>query len=143
MIYMSISTVIKVCFDTNVFISAFIFFGNPAKVFDLAVEAKIKLVTSTGILTEIANVLDGKFSWREEDIKKQLKVIRKISNIVVPEERIRVIKYDPDNKVLEAGITGGVDYIISGDKKHLLPLKEFRGIQIVSSKQFLDIFQES
>jgi len=29
------------------------------------------------------------------------------------------------------------DYIVSGDKKHLLPLRRFRGIPIVSPPEFL------
>lgn len=134
---------IKACFDTNIFISAFIFSGKPAATFDLAVEGKIKLVTSPAILAEVAKVLNNKFDWQKEDIKKQLKVIGDVSVIIEPKEKIKAIKYPPDNRILEAAVAGEVDYIISGDKKHLLALKKFKNIPIISAKQFLDLLAQS
>jgi predicted nucleic acid-binding protein len=34
-----------------------------------------------------------------------------------------------------------VDFLVTGDKKHLQPLKTFRGIQIVSPREFLDLLR--
>jgi predicted nucleic acid-binding protein len=39
--------------------------------------------------------------------------------------------------VLECALAAEADYIVSGDKKHLLVLREFRGIRIVSPSDFL------
>ena len=39
--------------------------------------------------------------------------------------------------VLECALAGEADYIVSGDKKHLLPLRQFRDIPIVSPAEFL------
>jgi predicted nucleic acid-binding protein len=39
--------------------------------------------------------------------------------------------------VLECALAAEADYIVSGDKKHLLALREFRGISIVSPAEFL------
>ena len=45
---------------------------------------------------------------------------------------------DPgDEMVLECALAAEADYIVSGDKKHLLALREFRGIRIVSPSDFL------
>jgi hypothetical protein len=45
---------------------------------------------------------------------------------------------DPDDEmILECGLAAEADFIVSGDKKHLLPLGEFQGIQIVSPADFL------
>jgi uncharacterized protein len=65
------------------------------------------------------------------------------SEFVIPEERIQFIADDPkDDKFLEAAIAGKVDFIVSGDK-HLLALKEFRSIPIISGREFLDWLETS
>lgn len=129
----------KVCFDTNIFISAFLFAGKPAQVFDLAVDSKINLVTSPPILAEVARVLQEKFSWEPKDIKDQLKVISDVAELITPKRKVSVLGYQADNRVLEAAVEGKVDYLVTGDKKHLLPLVEFRGIKIVPPAEFLQI----
>ena len=133
---MNTSTGIRVCLDTNVFISAFIFSGNPAKIFDLAVDKKIIVVTSPAITAEVGRVLAEKFEWNEYDIKKQLKVISEVCELVTPQKRVRFIKYQPDNKILECVLEGRTDYIVTGDKKHLLPLKNFKNIPIIPPENF-------
>ena len=42
---------------------------------------------------------------------------------------------------MECALEGKVDYLISGDKRHILPLKEFEGIKIISVSEFLDEYQ--
>ena len=45
---------------------------------------------------------------------------------------------DPDDEmILECALAAEADYIVSGDKRHLLPLRQFRGIPIVSPPDFL------
>lgn len=55
--------------------------------------------------------------------------------------RRRVLEDDADNRVLECAVEGRAEWIISGDK-HLLSLKEFRGVQIVRVAEFLSKFGE-
>lgn len=129
---------IKICLDTNILISAFIFYGKPAKVFDLATEKKIIAIISPEILFELVQILQYKFKRDKNYIQRQIKVITDVCELVKPRKRIKILKHIPDNKILEAAIAGNVDFIVTGDKKHLLPLKEFRGIPIVSPKQFLE-----
>jgi hypothetical protein len=48
-----------------------------------------------------------------------------------------VIGDDPeDNRVLECAVTAGASFIISEDK-HLLALKEYQGIVVLSPSTFL------
>lgn len=64
-------------------------------------------------------------------------VFRK-SEFVTPIEQFKVVDQDPDdNKFLDAAFVGEVDYLVSGDK-HLLEIKEFRQIPIISLREFLD-----
>jgi len=59
---------------------------------------------------------------------------------VIPEEII--IKQDPkDDKFLYAAIDAHADYIVSGDD-HLLDLKEYEAIKIVTPNDFLSILEK-
>ncbi|MBI2630224.1 putative toxin-antitoxin system toxin component, PIN family [Candidatus Pacearchaeota archaeon] len=72
------------------------------------------------------------------DMRRTIETITHISTIVEPKTKIEIIKDDPDdNKIIECAIEGKVDFIISQDN-HLLNLKEFQGIKIVSPKEFLN-----
>jgi len=56
---------------------------------------------------------------------------------VIPLEKLVIIKDDPDdNKILECAKAGKVEIIVSNDN-HLLKLKEFKRIKIITPKEFL------
>ena len=62
------------------------------------------------------------------------------SIIVEPKEKIVIVKDDPkDNIFIETAVAGDVDYIVSQDN-HLLKLKEFRGIKIITPEEFNKIY---
>ena len=62
------------------------------------------------------------------------------SLIVELKEKIAAVKDDPkDNVFIETAVAGNVDYIISQDN-HLLKLKEFRGIKIITPEEFNKIY---
>jgi len=132
---------IKAVFDTNIFISAILFGGNPRTCLDLARNKEIKLIASRAILLEVAEKLKEKFEWESFEVADVIEGIGKFAEIVEPKEQIDLISQDPrDNRILEAALEGKVDYIISGDKKHILSLKKFEGIEIVSVQEFLNIY---
>lgn len=57
--------------------------------------------------------------------------------VTEPSERLSIIAEDPsDNRVLECALSAHADAIVSGDR-HLLVLKVFRGIPILSPQVFL------
>ena|SRR3989344_3410852 len=129
----------KVVFDTNIYVSGLLFGGNPRACLYLALENSILLFTTSALLLELSQTLNGKFKWQEPEIRSLLLGIKKFATIVKPQTRIMVIKNDPpDNRILECAIQAKADYIISGDKKHVLSLKKFKNIPIVSAKEFLD-----
>ena len=72
-------------------------------------------------------------------IRKWIDLIVRNSIIVEPKERINIVKDDPkDNIFIETAVAGNVDYIISQDN-HLLKLKEFRGIKIITPEDLINI----
>ena len=129
----------KVVIDTNVVISALLFEGEANEIFFLWKNGRVVFLASKDIITEYIKVLSyPKFNLTNEEIKYLLKEeLLPFINPVKANTVIDVIKDDPsDNKFLSAAVDGNADYIISGDK-HLLNLKRFRKVEIVSIAGFL------
>ena len=132
------NTVIRVVADTNLYISAILFGGKPEAIRQLASDGEIELLVSEHILTEIADTLKKKFGWSDWQISEVISEIGEISTLITPKVTLSVIKErESDNRILECAVEGGARYIVSGDKKHLLPLKKYRGIVILSAADFL------
>jgi putative PIN family toxin of toxin-antitoxin system len=131
----------RVVLDTNIIISSALG-GALVLVLEKWGEEKFKVIVTTDIIEEYFDVLNrSKFGLRQETIDKIGRFIYQFSEFVVPEEKIKIIVDDPkDDKFLEAAIEGKVDFIVSGDK-HLLDLKEFLAIPIISGRGFLDWLQ--
>ena len=127
--------------DTNIFISGIFWEGNfSSQVIDLWRRRKIELVSSLPIVEEIVRNLRGfKIEMEEESVKEWEQIILENAMLVEPNEKLDIVKDDPtDNKFLEAAIAGNAEYIITQDK-HLLKLKEFQGIKIITPEEFLKI----
>lgn len=132
----------KVVIDTNVFISGLNFTGKPSEVLELFVKGEIEVYISPFILKELGRILREKFEWDERQFQKVLDKIKKKAVIVQPKTKISIIKTKKDdNRILECAVDGSVQYIISGDERHLLPLKNFQGIKILSPAEFLRLFK--
>ncbi len=133
----------KVTLDTNILISASGWQGNPKQIFEKIIDRKVELVVSYELFSELSQVLEyPKFQFTEEQKSRLKELILKIAKFVKPVEKIDAIKEDVyDNSVLECGVAGSVDYIVTGDL-HLLKLKEFRSIKIVTAKKFLEEIKE-
>jgi len=128
----------RVVLDTNVYISAILFGGTPEKIRKLSKERKIELLISEAIIAEVAEVLRKKFNWESWQISQIINDIRKTATLVIPHQTLSVVKKDEDdNRILECGVEGKAQYIISGDKRHLLSLKQYQGIKILSPANFL------
>lgn len=60
--------------------------------------------------------------------------------MVNPQLQVTAIKEDPaDNRFLECAVEGRAEIIISGDE-HLLALKEFQGVTIISPSEFVNMY---
>jgi uncharacterized protein len=123
--------------DTNVFVSGIFWKGKSHEVLASWKEERFILIASLGAISEIVKVLsDFKIRLPDEDIKELVDMIVHNSEIVEPREKIDVVKDDPnDNIFIETAVAGNADYIVSQDK-HLLRLKEFRRIRIISPEEF-------
>lgn len=129
----------RVVFDTNIYLSGLIFGGNPGQCIELMRYKDVDLFVSRAIILEIVSNLRGKFGRSEEEITIFIEWLSRFATIVFPQKRVKIVKHDPDNRILECALKCDADYVVSGDKKHLLSLKKFRGIPILSPKEFLEI----
>jgi putative PIN family toxin of toxin-antitoxin system len=131
----------RVVIDTNVIVSGLAFKGQPREVLDLAWKGEIEVYISPFILRELTGTLKKDFGWSNEQIKDTIQRIKAKTNSIRPKIKVSVVKEkEDDNRILECAIEGNAQYLISGDKKHLLPLKQYQGIKILSPAQFLMLF---
>lgn len=135
---------LKVVIDTNTVISAPLSEdGNPAKIFELLLLEEINNFRSEDITNEIAEVFNRekiKKLVSEDKINFIIDNYRKFSKLAKPGIKLSVVKEDDDdNRVLECAETANADYIISGDE-HLLKLRNYKNVKIVSPKEFFGIY---
>jgi len=129
---------IRVVFDTNVYISALMFGGVPGSLLDLALLQSFLLVVSPALLDELDEKLREKFEVAAEDAAIIRDKLESVAEIVRPDMVLQVITDDPDdNRVLECAVKGRADYIVTGDRD-LLKLGSYNAILIVTVRQFLD-----
>ncbi len=134
---------LKIVADTNIYISALFWRGNPYRLIRLCYEGKAKLVVSRKIIDELERILltDEKFMMAREDVALNTEIILSNAELVEPDVTLNVIKDDPaDDRILECTVEGGAEYLVSGNK-HLLNLKEFQGIKILTAKLMLEILE--
>jgi putative PIN family toxin of toxin-antitoxin system len=129
---------LRVTADTNIYISALMFGGLPGIFLDLAVNRSFTLVTSASLLVELDEKLRGKFRVSPTGAEAIRDMLESISDIVEPGFVLNVVVDDPDdNRVLECAAAGKAEIIVSGDK-HLLRLRSYEAIRIVTVRQFFD-----
>ena len=86
------------------------------------------LLISPTIVAEPSNVLRDKFMWPEPEIRARVKRFARIADIIITGHCSQRREADPaDNHILACAVSGKADVIVSGDKRHLLPLKNTRG----------------
>lgn len=131
----------KIVLDTNVLISGTFWTGDSFKILNKIDKEEIELIISEDLIKEYEKIINSDEIIEKITDKKLIlnKVVQKVINnsvIVEPKQKFNVVKDDAkDNKIIEAAIEGKADYIISQDK-HLLKLKSYQGIKIISPEEF-------
>ncbi|MDP2238712.1 MAG: putative toxin-antitoxin system toxin component, PIN family [Burkholderiales bacterium] len=128
----------KVVFDTNILVSALVFPGGRGEAaLRRIVEEQDQLVISKPILDELLGILGRKFARDAEELAHAAVFLAELGILVKPRQRLRVVKDDPDNRILECAIAGHADAIVTGDKA-LLGLREYRSVRILSLRDYLE-----
>jgi putative PIN family toxin of toxin-antitoxin system len=128
----------RVVFDTNIFISAFVIPGSQAEKAVLRIiEGKDVLLLTKGLLDELLTILSTKFNRDKEEISRVAVILSEMAEWVETSEEINVLRDEPDNRILECAFSGDADIIVTGDKE-LLMLKRYRETEIISLKEYLE-----
>ena len=128
----------RVVLDTNVIVSGLNFPGNERLVLELALRGRFELCVSPFILEEVAGVLVRKFAWNEERSAQALRALGDAATVVEPRRLPEMIEGGhADNRILECAVEVSADYLVTGDRRHLLPLEEHRGARILNAPRFL------
>ena len=132
----------KVVLDSNIFVSSFFWKGNPRKVFDRVTNGVDELFITDEILDEITRVMSRKkFDLNINEINDYVNVIESYSIKLICKSNLKKISRDTDDdKILQCGLEGNVDFIITGDDD-LLVLKNYENIKIVTPKEYLNLLE--
>jgi putative PIN family toxin of toxin-antitoxin system len=135
---------VRIVVDTSVLVSALHFGGKPEKVLYIAGAGLVRLLLSPFILKETCHVLVSKLKWSTFQADQAKDVLAEIATVIIPKSKVTVLKENKaDNEILACAQEANAQYLITGDKKHLLPLKHFSNTKILTSEAFLKKFQKS
>ena len=82
--------------------------------------------------------LEAKLHFSPDQLAETLADLLSFLQLVRIENELKVIDADPDDdKVLECAVLGSATHIVTGDRRHLLPLGSFQGIRIMAPAEFL------
>ena len=128
----------KLVFDTNILVSALLFPGSRGEAaLRRIAEEKDELVLSKPILDELLGILGRKFSRNADELARVAGYLSEFALSVKPRQRIHVVKDELDNRMLECALAGRADAIVTGAGA-LLELLEYRGVRILSLRDYLD-----
>ena len=128
----------RVVIDTNIIVSGYL--GGSLETIIVAWKSgKFTLVVSAAIVDEYLKVLKRpKFKIERAELDDFSALLLDTAEFVIPLEEINAIPADPtDNKFLEAATAGKVSLIVSGDG-HLLELKTFQDVSIITAREFVE-----
>jgi putative PIN family toxin of toxin-antitoxin system len=126
--------------DTTVLVSAFIAGGPPSRIIEAAIDGRIKLILADPVLDELERVLTVKLGFepgRVREIKTFL-IDLASERISAPTQPPEPLTGDPDDDVILAcAVAAGAEVLVSGDRRHLLPVGEHRGVRIIAPPALL------
>jgi putative PIN family toxin of toxin-antitoxin system len=136
----------KAVLDSSVLVSAFLTpHGSVVRLLRQPAISRYQLCLSEFILTETAEVLLRKSKLRalknypDTAVHDFIRWLITQAQMAAKLPALRVVTNDPkDDPIIATAVAASADYIVTGDRAHLLPIGEYQGIRIVSPRQFLD-----
>jgi len=134
---------VRAVFDTNVLVAAFVADGICSKLLMRGRKKQFHLIICPVILQEFDRILVKKFSaTRNEILSAQQIVSEAIHSAVHPSQSVHSVCRDPDDyAILACALEARADYLVTGDED-LLELKVFKGIRIVTPRDFELLFND-
>lgn len=130
---------LRVLPDTNVLVSAVLAGGPPRRILDVARAGRIELVVPDLVTEELVRVLTEKRRLRQA----RLGVFLASVEAIVSERPGAPLSAEPrtgdpdDDRILACAIEHRVDVIVSGNRRHMLPLGTSHGVRILTPQALL------
>jgi putative PIN family toxin of toxin-antitoxin system len=134
---------LKIVVDTNVLVSALIQpEGIPARILDLILSGQVKVVLDHRIYAEYQDVLvRPEFGFVPESVDNLSDFLLQSGERVYTVSKSVALPDASDGKFLEVAIDGSADFLVTGNLKHF-PLRQRRGVRVVSPREFLNQWSE-
>ena len=108
--------------------------------------SRYELCLSEFILTETAETLLSKsprlrsYVFTDNGVREFIRWLLTQAEIVTNLPELRVVADDPkDDPIIATAVAAKADYLVTGDRAHLLPIGEYAGIRIISPREFIGI----
>ena len=131
----------RLVIDTNILVSALLARTSlPAHLVTLWREGRFDLLTSAAQLEELRRVT--RYPKIRERLTPSLagRLINELRDIAIVVDNLPNVTVSPDpddNYLLAVAAAGAADYLITGDKRHLLGIGQYGTARIVTVRDFL------
>jgi putative PIN family toxin of toxin-antitoxin system len=136
---------LRLVLDTNIVVAGLLWNGPPRRLIELAIDGEaVELFSSAVLLDELAHTLGyTKFAARIESFGTSIAALvtqyTALVSLVAPASVPRVVANDADDDhVIAAAVAARAELIVTGDRKHLLPIGSHQGIAIVTAREVVD-----
>lgn len=134
----------RLVLDTNVTISGLLWRGTPHRLLQAirSQQSQQQIYTSRALLEELTEVITRPVSFAQlqrigTTTAALLADYIKIAEIAEPVEVPRISRDPDDDHVLACALAAKAELIVSGDKRHLLVLRQYQGIPIRTAAEAL------
>ena len=136
---------LRAVLDANVFVSAAIRPGGPpGRIIERFLgENGFTLVLSEDIVREVLRALEypkvRRYVRRDLDPALWFEDLVVLAELVAGTVQVAGVSDDPDDdKYLAAAVAGRTSFVVTGDP-HLLTVREYEGVRIITPRSFLDV----
>jgi uncharacterized protein len=86
----------------------------------------------------------ARYRYTANDVAEYLVLLAEVTEAVDDIPTLRAVPLDPkDDMIVATAVKAGADYLVSGDRRHLLVLGEYGGSRIVTPRKFLEILADA
>lgn len=102
-------------------------------------KGQVELFVSEFILVELSRNLKLKIGLTDPEVENLLETVKRHAETVTPQAKVSLIQEkNSDNRILEAAVEARADVLVTGNFRHIRPLGTFRGMEILTPREFLD-----
>jgi putative PIN family toxin of toxin-antitoxin system len=138
---------IRAVVDSSVLYSAFLMPTSvPAMVLAQASAGRFTICLSRYILEETAGALlrpkARRRAFDPAEVAEFCNGLAEEGEMVISLPQLRAVPNDPkDDPIVATAVADRAEYLVTGDRRHLLVLREYEGIQMISPRDFLKILE--